>query len=147
MGGKVKWDAAADQVLLAKILDTHDVSVDSADPGSMPTARAIKERIFKIRELAKTASTGPSGSQSPAATRKPATPRKPASVRKGAKASENITPTPTSSRKRKRIIPAEESEVEKSNNEGDESKYLFDVRIKEEPTSGPEEDADSDREE
>ena len=83
----------------------------------------------------------PSGSQSPSATRKPATPRKPASACKAATTSGEMTPTP--SRKRKRAIKAEDSATEKSEDEVAERGGFFAAWIKDEPTSGQEDGADS----
>ncbi|CAI7667351.1 hypothetical protein N7533_006974 [Penicillium manginii] len=67
MPAKVRWTAENDQILFMKILETHEISVDSgkvaaAWPGeeeSRPTGRAIKERITKIKEILKN-STGKS---------------------------------------------------------------------------------------
>ncbi|KAI2737554.1 hypothetical protein DTO013E5_4365 [Penicillium roqueforti] len=101
--GKVKWDSIADQTLLAKILETHDLSVDVAkvaeawpveDEDHRPTPRALKERLNKIRENVRNgnvaAVSGPSS---------PVTPKKRAPRKKA-----NETPTPAgSSRKRKRV--------------------------------------------
>ncbi|KAL9117120.1 MAG: hypothetical protein Q9187_006347 [Circinaria calcarea] len=61
MTTKVKWTAENDQLLLLKILETSNVSIDAnaisaawpADKGEMPTARAVKERLVKIRTMAK----------------------------------------------------------------------------------------------
>ncbi|KAL8712744.1 MAG: hypothetical protein Q9220_002952 [cf. Caloplaca sp. 1 TL-2023] len=61
----IKWTPERDQTLLVKILETSSVSVDAkkvseAWPASeeAPTARAISERIFKIRSKNKDASKG-----------------------------------------------------------------------------------------
>ncbi|KAJ6087701.1 hypothetical protein N7467_006615 [Penicillium canescens] len=157
MGRNIKWDAAADQILLAKILEVHGLSDDfnkvaeawSSDLESKPTARAIRERIFRIRGKAKAATTGLPGSQSPIATRKPATPRKPVGAHKAATTSGETTPIPPG--KRKRAIKAEDSATEdsatkESEDEGVETKGLFAAWIKDEPTSGQEDGADSCRE-
>ncbi|KAJ5989198.1 hypothetical protein N7481_004408 [Penicillium waksmanii] len=64
MPAKVRWTAENDQILLAKMIEAHDFSVDTAkmatlwpgDEESRPTARAIKERIAKIKEISKTSS-------------------------------------------------------------------------------------------
>ncbi|KAF3921468.1 hypothetical protein ABW21_db0206453 [Orbilia brochopaga] len=55
----VKWTAENDHLLLLTLLETHNIKVDgekirSAWPqsaGEQPTARAIRERIVKIRSL------------------------------------------------------------------------------------------------
>ncbi|PGH18809.1 hypothetical protein AJ79_00222 [Helicocarpus griseus UAMH5409] len=75
----VKWTPEADQQLLLKIIETHDLSVDTKkvseawpgnDPNSKPTARAITERLHKIKSLIKN-----SGTATPASTpKKVATP-------------------------------------------------------------------------
>ncbi|KAJ5335035.1 hypothetical protein N7452_007438 [Penicillium brevicompactum] len=81
--GKIKWDSAADQILLTKILETSEISVDvqrvadawPANEEDKPTPRAIKERINKIKELSKRARTGAPGAISPNTPKKRA-PRK-----------------------------------------------------------------------
>ncbi|CAI7651638.1 unnamed protein product [Penicillium glandicola] len=101
--GKVKWDAPADQTLLAKILETHELSVDVAkvseawpvqEDEHRPTPRAIKERINRIKEniRLRNASSATPGTSNPV-TPKKRTPRK--------KADDPSTPA-SSSRKRKR---------------------------------------------
>ncbi|KAJ5931891.1 hypothetical protein N7516_006380 [Penicillium verrucosum] len=100
--GKVKWDSNADQTLLAKILETHELSVDATrvaeawptqDGGHKPTPRAIKERLARIKENVRLGNAAGSGPSSPVTPRKP-TPRK--------KASENAAAAGPS-RKRKRV--------------------------------------------
>ncbi|KAG0132164.1 hypothetical protein HOY82DRAFT_669536 [Tuber indicum] len=62
----MKWTADNDQLLFLKLIETHDVSVRPQkiqeawprDGREVPTARAISERIAKIRNAVKTASTG-----------------------------------------------------------------------------------------
>ncbi|EPS29607.1 hypothetical protein PDE_04557 [Penicillium oxalicum 114-2] len=59
----MRWTPVADQILLVKILETHDLVLDTnkvaqAWPENTggelpPTPRAVKERIAKIREMAK----------------------------------------------------------------------------------------------
>ncbi|CAI7670460.1 unnamed protein product [Penicillium palitans] len=110
--GKVKWDSAADQTLLAKILETHDLSVDAArvaeawpaqDSDQKPTPRAIKERLSRIKENVRLGSAAGSGPSSPV-TPKKRTPRK--------KATE--TTASAGPRKRKRVTKeaaADEEEV------------------------------------
>ncbi|PGH17704.1 hypothetical protein AJ80_04712 [Polytolypa hystricis UAMH7299] len=58
----VKWTPDTDQILLLKIIETHDLSVDTkrvaeawpkTDPKQIPTPRAISERIGKIKSIAK----------------------------------------------------------------------------------------------
>ncbi|KAJ5386301.1 hypothetical protein N7509_008842 [Penicillium cosmopolitanum] len=75
MPSKVRWTAENDQILLAKMIEAHDFSVDTAkmatlwpgDEESRPTARAIKERIAKIKEISKASSAnGPAGPSTPA---------------------------------------------------------------------------------
>ncbi|KAJ5676089.1 hypothetical protein N7462_008986 [Penicillium macrosclerotiorum] len=94
---KVRWTAAADQTLLLKIIETHELSVDTAkvaaawpdDAEAKPTPRAIKERISKIRELSKTSGLGITSNTSTPSKR----------GRGGRKAASG---SPTSARKRKR---------------------------------------------
>ncbi|CAI7613574.1 unnamed protein product [Penicillium pancosmium] len=75
MPSKVRWTAENDQILLAKMIEAHDFSVDTAkmatlwpgDEESRPTARAIKERIAKIKEISKASSAnGLAGPSTPA---------------------------------------------------------------------------------
>ncbi|KAJ5427242.1 hypothetical protein N7465_002312 [Penicillium sp. CMV-2018d] len=110
--GKVKWDSTADQTLLAKILETHDLSVDAArvaeawptqDSDHQPTPRAIKERLARIKENVRLGNAAGSGPSSPVTPKKRA-PRK--------KANETASAAP--SRKRKRVtkeVTANEEEV------------------------------------
>ncbi|PTU23481.1 hypothetical protein P175DRAFT_0500040 [Aspergillus ochraceoroseus IBT 24754] len=58
----MKWTAENDQLLLLKILETHDLSVDTKRvaeawpslPGQdLPTPRAITERLVRMRQLVK----------------------------------------------------------------------------------------------
>ncbi|EPS41057.1 hypothetical protein H072_5049 [Dactylellina haptotyla CBS 200.50] len=56
----VKWTAENDHLLLLTLLETHNIKVDGdkiraawpQSAGEQPTARAIKERIVKIRSMA-----------------------------------------------------------------------------------------------
>ncbi|KAK2746194.1 hypothetical protein FQN57_003316 [Myotisia sp. PD_48] len=59
----MRWTPENDQLLLLKIIETHELSVNAAsvaaawpgtDGDAKPTARAISERIGKIRSMAKT---------------------------------------------------------------------------------------------
>ncbi|KAJ5705297.1 hypothetical protein N7536_000986 [Penicillium majusculum] len=117
--GKVKWDSAADQTLLAKILETHDLSVDAArvaeawptqDNDHKPTPRAIKERLSRIRENVRLGSAAGSGPSSPV-TPKKRTPRK--------KANENSA-SASPSRKRKRVTKAAAADDEEEGNSKEE---------------------------
>ncbi|KAJ9642809.1 hypothetical protein H2199_004330 [Coniosporium tulheliwenetii] len=64
----VKWSPDMDQLLLVKMMETHDLKVDAnkiisawpTDRGDIPTARAITERLVKIRQQA----TGKKGAAS-----------------------------------------------------------------------------------
>ncbi|KAK6502984.1 hypothetical protein TWF481_008020 [Arthrobotrys musiformis] len=55
----VKWTAENDHLLLLTLLETHNIKVDGekikaawpSNGGEVPTARAIRERIVKIRSL------------------------------------------------------------------------------------------------
>ncbi|KAK2751330.1 hypothetical protein FQN55_001065 [Onygenales sp. PD_40] len=103
----VKWSAAMDQLLLTKILETHNLSVDTKkvsdawpgeDPKSKPTHRAITERLVKIKSLAKTVNGAIS---TPTTTPTKSTPRKRAANGSGSSTkrqrvnvkAENDTPT------------------------------------------------------
>ncbi|KUM62752.1 hypothetical protein ACN42_g4379 [Penicillium freii] len=117
--GKVKWDSTADQTLLAKILETHDLSVDAArvaeawptqDSDHQPTPRAIKERLARIREnvrLGNAAGSGPSS---------PVTPKKRAPRKKANEASTSAVP----SRKRKRVTKEATANEEEGNAKDEE---------------------------
>ncbi|CAI6340093.1 unnamed protein product [Periconia digitata] len=56
----MNWTAENDRLLLLKILETHNVTVDGSkilkawppNAPAVPTERAIKERIFKLRQMA-----------------------------------------------------------------------------------------------
>ncbi|KAJ5104148.1 hypothetical protein N7532_004677 [Penicillium argentinense] len=75
----IRWTAAADQILLVKILETHDLAVDTVRVAEAwpnvsfswrcrgPTnPRAIKERLAKIKEMARqTAKNGTHENPSP----------------------------------------------------------------------------------
>ncbi|PKY04742.1 hypothetical protein P168DRAFT_281119 [Aspergillus campestris IBT 28561] len=82
----VKWTPEKDQLLLLKILETHELSVDTkkvadAWPGeSRPTPRAITERLVRMRQMVKQSSKegseghfsiGKGGSSNPSTPRKP----------------------------------------------------------------------------
>ncbi|MCJ1397945.1 hypothetical protein MMC11_001141 [Xylographa trunciseda] len=91
----IKWTSENDQLLLLKVLETHSITIDTkavsaawpTDKGEVPSARAITERVVKIRSLAKatgggTFSVKSSQSKSPSATKMkasitPITPKKP----------------------------------------------------------------------
>ncbi|EAW08475.1 uncharacterized protein ACLA_032100 [Aspergillus clavatus NRRL 1] len=58
----MRWTSENDQLLLLKILETHELSVDSnkvaaawpgTDPNERPTPRAIRERLVKMRQIVK----------------------------------------------------------------------------------------------
>ncbi|GFF35295.1 hypothetical protein IFM61606_02852 [Aspergillus udagawae] len=58
----MRWTPENDQLLLLKILETHDLSVDTnkvasawpgADENEKPTPRAIRERLVKMRQIVK----------------------------------------------------------------------------------------------
>ncbi|KAJ5591093.1 hypothetical protein N7450_005065 [Penicillium hetheringtonii] len=108
MTQKIRWTPSADQTLLLKILETHELSVDTnkvaaAWPGeeaARPTPRAIKERIAKIKELNKTAACASSN-----ATDSPSSgPKLPAS-----KVVKNSTPAKRG-RKKKNVDPPAKTE-------------------------------------
>ncbi|MCJ1478296.1 hypothetical protein MMC13_006973 [Lambiella insularis] len=113
----IKWTAENDQILLLKILETSNVAIDTkavsaawpADSGEVPTARAITERIVKIRQLTKAkggshfvvsnATTIPKTKKSSATSSANVTPRK----SRAKKADANKADTP-GSQKRKRDV-------------------------------------------
>ncbi|GAQ11554.1 hypothetical protein ALT_8875 [Aspergillus lentulus] len=93
----MRWTPENDQLLLLKILETHDLSVDtnkvaSAWPGTddneKPTPRAIRERLVKMRQIVKASGSdgftiGGSETSTPKKAKKTATPIKtPGSKRK-----------------------------------------------------------------
>ncbi|KAE8381073.1 hypothetical protein BDV26DRAFT_289775 [Aspergillus bertholletiae] len=66
----MRWTPENVQLLLLKILETHDLSVDTkkvaeawpgSDPNSRPTPRAITERLVKMRQIVKTSNNGSEG--------------------------------------------------------------------------------------
>ncbi|KAJ5607843.1 hypothetical protein N7537_004462 [Penicillium hordei] len=134
--GKVKWDSTADQTLLAKILETHDLSVDAArvaeawptqDSDQKPTPRAIKERLARIKENVRIGNAAGSGPSSPV-TPKKRTPRK--------KANETAA-SAGPSRKRKRVTKeaAADDEEEVSTKEA-EGLHTVDNEPDNEPLTG-----------
>ncbi|CUS09978.1 unnamed protein product [Tuber aestivum] len=78
----MKWSAENDQLLFLKLIETHDVSVKPQkiqeawprDGREVPTARAISERIAKLRNVVKTTSTSAASSLPASSTQ--TTPRK-----------------------------------------------------------------------
>ncbi|EFR00827.1 hypothetical protein MGYG_03831 [Nannizzia gypsea CBS 118893] len=68
----IRWTSENEQMLLIKLLETHEISVDTkkiseawpAENEGRPTPRAITERIQKIRALAK-ANAAKNGSSAP----------------------------------------------------------------------------------
>ncbi|KAB8212474.1 hypothetical protein BDV34DRAFT_218847 [Aspergillus parasiticus] len=66
----MRWTPENDQLLLLKILETHDLSVDTkrvaeawpgTDSSNRPTPRAITERLVKMRQMVKAANNGADG--------------------------------------------------------------------------------------
>ncbi|KAK6812018.1 hypothetical protein RU639_012244 [Aspergillus parasiticus] len=66
----MRWTSENDQLLLLKILETHDLSVDTkrvaeawpgTDSSNRPTPRAITERLVKMRQMVKAANNGADG--------------------------------------------------------------------------------------
>ncbi|KAI1912948.1 hypothetical protein LOZ53_001041 [Ophidiomyces ophidiicola] len=58
----IKWTPEVDQLLLLKILETHDLTVDpkkvsdawpKSNPNAIPTPRAISERLFRMKKVVK----------------------------------------------------------------------------------------------
>ncbi|ODM15304.1 hypothetical protein SI65_09245 [Aspergillus cristatus] len=89
----VKWTPENDQLLLLKILETHDLSVNTkkvaeawpaTDAKDKPTPRAITERLVRMRQTARASSGNAGGFAIKSA---PATPKKPRN---------NTTSTPAS---------------------------------------------------
>ncbi|PLB45245.1 hypothetical protein P170DRAFT_479764 [Aspergillus steynii IBT 23096] len=91
----MKWTPENDQLLLLKILETHDLSVDtkrvadawpinedSGKKNDRPTPRAITERLVRMRQIVKSTGTGTSSTDGHFSIGKgtgsaPSTPRKP----------------------------------------------------------------------
>ncbi|PLB41535.1 uncharacterized protein BDW47DRAFT_122577 [Aspergillus candidus] len=119
----VKWTPEKDQLLLLKILETHELSVDTkkvadAWPAgeSRPTPRAITERLVRMRQMVKQSSKDSSEghfSIGKGGSSNPSTPRKP---RKGPG---SATATPSSG-KRKRVAngPAMSSPIKQELEDG-----------------------------
>ncbi|CAG8890608.1 unnamed protein product [Penicillium egyptiacum] len=121
--------------LLAKILETHDISLDlnkvaAVWPGDDgPTPRALKERLNKISHIVRAGIAPISGPSSPV------TPKK-----RGPRKKANETPTSAGpSRKRKRVAgdaSANEDEVHVKEEEDlpeEDNKLLAEAAIKSEP--------------
>ncbi|TKA77588.1 hypothetical protein B0A49_01741 [Cryomyces minteri] len=78
----IKWTAENDNLLFLKTLETHDVNFDAkkiaaawpTDKGEVPTARAITERLVKIRKNARANGVGHFGISS-AQAKSASTPR------------------------------------------------------------------------
>ncbi|KZF20562.1 hypothetical protein L228DRAFT_173902 [Xylona heveae TC161] len=130
----MKWTPDNDQLLLLKILETHDLTVDTKkiaaawptdDGREGPTARAISERLVKIRANAKAGGAGHFAVKKPGNS-KPNTPRKGRAI----KAEGEDTPsTPNSKRKRAtKTVPKEDTDDEYAsyNIPGTETKWLAD---------------------
>ncbi|RAL12068.1 uncharacterized protein BO97DRAFT_405787 [Aspergillus homomorphus CBS 101889] len=104
---KMRWTPEADQLLLLKILETHNLSVNSkkvaeawpvAEGQDGPTPRAISERLVKIRNMAGTSFSISKGNKS--TTTPNTTPRKPRT--------KSVPSTPSSTkRKREDTVKAE----------------------------------------
>ncbi|KAF3931772.1 hypothetical protein ABW19_dt0203426 [Dactylella cylindrospora] len=80
----VKWTAENDHILLLTLLETHNIKVDGEkiikawpSAGERPTARAIRERIIKIKNLSGASpSKASSGSHVNNGIKKEASPKK-----------------------------------------------------------------------
>ncbi|KAH0610769.1 uncharacterized protein H6S33_011196 [Morchella sextelata] len=97
----MKWTADNDQLLFVKLIETHDVAIKAEkireawpkDGREVPTARAISERILRIRNGLKNANKGDGTGAVPGSV--PSTPRK----RKNPAASVTGTPRTAKSRR------------------------------------------------
>ncbi|KAL2004825.1 hypothetical protein VTN00DRAFT_3098 [Thermoascus crustaceus] len=76
----MKWTPENDHVLLLKILETHDISVDvkkvaaawpDTDDGAKPTPRAITERLVRLRQMVKSSGANFSIGEGKGTPRKP----------------------------------------------------------------------------
>ncbi|MCJ1276151.1 hypothetical protein MMC21_003956 [Puttea exsequens] len=100
----IRWSSEVDQILLLKILETSEINVNAASisatwPAGMekPTARAITERLVKIRANCKGNGSGTSSfSISRAGITAAGTPRK----RYGSDITKSSTPSKTSTKTR-----------------------------------------------
>ncbi|KAJ5178768.1 hypothetical protein N7492_001978 [Penicillium capsulatum] len=100
----MKWTPAADQQLLLTIIASHRISIDcgrvaenwDAKGDAKPTPRAIKERIAKIKELAKALPGDDIAPESPKAKRSAKKPITPQSTRKRKRKSPSLSPSPES---------------------------------------------------
>ncbi|PUU73723.1 hypothetical protein B9Z19DRAFT_1068736 [Tuber borchii] len=85
--GAMRWTVENDQLLFLKLIDSHEVSVKPQkiqDGREVPTARAISERIVKLRSAVRTAPAGATSS-SPRSTQ--TTPRRRKNVQDNGKKS------------------------------------------------------------
>ncbi|KAE8419417.1 hypothetical protein BDV36DRAFT_294252 [Aspergillus pseudocaelatus] len=112
----MRWTPENDQLLLLKILETHDLSVDTkkvaeawpgTDSNSRPTPRAITERLVKMRQMVKAANNGADGhfSIGKGASANPSSAT--ATPRKRGKNATAVPKTPTSG-KRKNISKSDD---------------------------------------
>ncbi|KAJ5211512.1 uncharacterized protein N7498_003158 [Penicillium cinerascens] len=124
----IRWTALADQTLLLKILETQDLTVDHAKvaaawpgpPENQPTARAIKERIAKIKEISRDPSSAGLGQSSPS----PRKGRKPAAKSTAAKS----TAAKKTGGKRKRK-PSPSPEIESDEGASDIASHIDDPAV------------------
>lgn len=129
---RMQWTPEADQTLLLTLMKTHPIKIDYAavveewpTEDVKPTPRAVKERIAKIQEMAKTRSGG-----------QPSTPKRKRAAR--ATSTQNDKPAPKSKKKRLTAERVEDSDEAAASGE------LEDAPTKEAAKgtdNGPEDDA------
>ncbi|KAI9652399.1 MAG: hypothetical protein M1831_006808 [Alyxoria varia] len=99
----VKWTPELDQLLLLKILETHEIKLDAkkvieawpAERGEKPTPRAITERLVRIRNGNKGDGKDTSKLSIANTTNKSGEPKTPSKPRGKATASKTSTPSKT----------------------------------------------------
>ncbi|KAL2001445.1 hypothetical protein VTN02DRAFT_1761 [Thermoascus thermophilus] len=100
----MKWTPENDHILLLKILETHEISLDvkkvaaawpGTDDGAKPTPRAITERLVRLRQMVKSG-----GSANFSIGKGKGTPRKPGSNTSSAVA------TPVSGKRKNAATPS-----------------------------------------
>ncbi|KAK4987473.1 hypothetical protein LTR50_004605 [Elasticomyces elasticus] len=125
----VKWSPDTDQLLLLLILKTHSISVDAKkvadawpnDRGEKPSARAVTERLVKIRNLARASggedfSIGGKGGSKPSTPSMPSTPNKTWTPSKQMKSSASAAKdTPSKKTPSKRVKAQVDSDDDEDN--------------------------------
>ncbi|KAJ5623942.1 hypothetical protein N7510_000251 [Penicillium lagena] len=118
---KMRWSPEKDQILLIKILETSDINPNSEAiantwPGDeAPTPRAVKERIYKIRQMILTAQPGEDADNTASgegANSTQTTPKTPRAVKASKAPKTPKTPKSAGSGSKKRKLASPEPKIE-----------------------------------